>query len=218
MQEKTELEKLKNDFKDSTNIVFVDISLDNEKQWRYYLETKNPKGIQLLSNNENKTRELFELSGIPAHLIVSPDGHYCKERAIEKAYGILSDRNMLSCAVNGKESNSNTEIILLKKTDNPSDAYQIVVPDTTEYFMYKEGDKPLKYGLFVGNFFSELAKSNKLTRYIYLGIDNTIQRNDSVINMGYFITCDEALRNIKPVQQLKRLSLRNYYENLSTQY
>ena len=200
LQEKPALEKLKNDFKDSANIVFVDIALDGEEQWRNYLTKNKPKGIQLISKNEAKTRELFELSGIPEHIIVSPEGHYRKERDIRNAYSILSNRDVLTDFVNGKENNKiSIEFIIVKITNNTSKTFEIVNVDTTEYFMNKENDKAFKYGSIVGNIISESLKSeNKIPRYVYFGIENTIQRNDSIINIGYLKTSDVVLHTLKP--------------------
>jgi hypothetical protein len=199
LQEKQELEKLKNDFKDSVNIVFVDIALDGEEQWQYYLTKNKPKGIQLISKNEAKTRELFELPGIPEHIIVSPEGHYRKERNIENAYNILSNRDVLTDFVNGKEKNNSIEFIIVKITNNISKTFEIVTLDTTEYFMNKENDKAFKFGSIVDNTISKSLKSeNKLPRYVYFGIENTIQRNDSIINIGYLKTSDVVLHTLKP--------------------
>lgn len=199
LQEKQELEKLKNDFKDSANIVFVDITLDDdEKQWRNYLTKNKPKGIQLISKNEAKTRELFELPGIPEHIIVSPEGQYRKERNIGNAYNILSNRDVLTDFVNGKEKNNSIEIIIVKITNNTSKTFEIVTLDTTEYFMNKDSDKPFKFDNIVSNVFSESRKSGKkLPRYAYFGIENTIQRNDSIINIGYLKTSDVVLHTLK---------------------
>ena len=200
LQEKPALEKLKNDFKDSANIVFVDIALDGEEQWRNYLTKNKPKGIQLISKNEAKTRELFELSGIPEHIIVSPEGHYRKERDIRNAYSILSNRDVLTDFVNGKENNKiSIEFIIVKITNNTSKTFEIVNVDTTEYFMNKENDKAFKFGSIVDNTISKSLKSeNKLPRYVYFGIENTIQRNDSIINIGYLKTSDVVLHTLKP--------------------
>ena len=201
LQEKQELEKLKNDFKDSANIVFVDIALDDdEKQWRNYLTKNKPKGIQLISKNEAKTRELFELSGIPEHIIISPEGQYRKERNIGNAYNILSNRDVLTNFVNGKENNKiSIEFIIVKITNNTSKTFEIVHPDTTEYFMNKENDKAFKFVSIVDNTISKSLKSeNKLPRYVYFGIENTIQRNDSIINIGYLKTSDVVLHTLKP--------------------
>ena len=200
LQEKPALEKLKNDFKDSANIVFVDIALDGEEQWRNYLTKNKPKGIQLISKNEAKTREIFELSGIPEHIIISPEGQYRKERDIRNAYSILSNRDVLTDFVNGKENNKiSIEFIIVKITNNTSKTFEIVNVDTTEYFMNKENDKAFKYGSIVGNIISESLKSeNKIPRYVYFGIENTIQRNDSIINIGYLKTSDVVLHTLKP--------------------
>jgi thiol-disulfide isomerase/thioredoxin len=205
MQEKPELEKLKNYFKDSANIVFVDIALDGEQQWRYYLETKKPYGVQLISKNEAKTRELFGLSGIPAHIIVSPEGLYKKERNISNAYNLLSNRDVLTDFVNGKkingkENNHRIETLFVKITNNTSKTFETFAPDTTEYFMNKGSDRALKTLNFLNqirslNFTSESKKPMNL----YFVIENTIQRNDSIINFGYLELSDSVL-SLEPIE------------------
>jgi thiol-disulfide isomerase/thioredoxin len=197
MLEKPELEKLKDDFKDSTNIVFVDISLDREQQWRHYLEKNNPKGIQLISKNEAQTRELFELSGIPAHMIVSPKGRFKKERYIAQAYNLLSNSGGLSEFGSSMENENHIVFMFAKITDNTSKEFTIVAPDTTEYFMCQESNKANKLITFLDTFHSEMDESGiKIPRYVYFGIENTIQRNDSTINIGYFKTSDVELQSL----------------------
>lgn len=204
IQEKPELEKLKNDFKDSTNIVFVDIALDGEKQWQYYLEKNNPKGIQLISQNEAKTRALFEFAGIPYATIINPDGRYSKgtEISIKMAYNLLSNNGGLSESVNSKENENHIAFIFAKITDNNSKEFTIVPPDTTEYFMYQESNKAIKLISFVNTYHSEIIESGiKIPRYVYFGIENTIQRNDSIINVGYFKTSDVELQSLKLIDK-----------------
>lgn len=101
--EKPELDKLKADFKSNPNIVFIDISIDGDKDaWGKYLEKNKPNGIQLISKNEGKTRSLFELSGIPAHLAVNSKWEFAKERTVKKAYNLLSDSVYLNDFINRK--------------------------------------------------------------------------------------------------------------------
>ncbi|WP_461634077.1 TlpA family protein disulfide reductase [Labilibaculum euxinus] len=203
LQEKQELEKLKNDFKDSSNIVFVDIALDGERQWRNYLDKNNPKGIQLISKNEAKTRALFEFAGIPYAVIINSDGRYSKGTDIDinSAYYLLSKKGALTGSVNRKESENQTEFILAKITDNTSKTFEIIVPDTTEYFMNKESSNTLKLIGLLNVHYSEIVKSEiKVPRYVYFGIENTIQRNDSIINIGYFKTSDVVLHTLKPIE------------------
>jgi thiol-disulfide isomerase/thioredoxin len=199
IQKKPELEKLKNDFKDSTNIVFVDIALDGEKQWRYYLEKNKPKGIQLISKNEAKTRALFDFAGIPYAMIINPDGRYSKgtEIDINMAYNLLSNKGKLSESVNSIENENHIAFIFAKITDNTSKEFTIVAPDTTEYFMHQDSNKAIKFLRFLDAYRSEMAESGiKIPRYVYFGIENTIQRNDSTINVGYFKTSDVELQSL----------------------
>jgi len=75
--EKPELEKIKTDFENNENIVFVDVSFDNSSEkWKNYLKKKTPKGIQLISKNIGKDKEALEISGIPFRIIVNEKGNY----------------------------------------------------------------------------------------------------------------------------------------------
>ena len=70
--------------------------------------------------------------------------------------------------------------------------------------MNKENDKAFKFGSIVDNTISKSLKSeNKLPRYVYFGIENTIQRNDSIINIGYLKTSDVVLHSLKPNETKK---------------
>lgn len=101
--EKTELEKLKANFKNNSNIVFIDISVDEDKEsWKKYIEASKPSGIQLISKDYAKTRNLFDLSGIPEHLVVNSKGKFAKARIIEIAYSLLTDSIHLDNFINRK--------------------------------------------------------------------------------------------------------------------
>jgi thiol-disulfide isomerase/thioredoxin len=204
LQEKSELEKLKNYFKDSVNIVFVDIALDSGKQWRNYIAKYNPKGIQLISKNEAKTREVFKLYGIPDHIIVNPEGHYRQQRNIENAYRILSNKGVLADFVSGRESENHMEFILVKITDNKLKTFEkLELKDAAEYFMAPK-NRAYHLNELVQNWLNNFTLENKtkeikLPKYVYFAVENTIQRNDSIINMGYFTTSDVVLQSLKSI-------------------
>ena len=53
MEEKEELENLKQEFAHNQNIEFIDISFDTEKKkWEKFLKESNPNGLQLIANNQ----------------------------------------------------------------------------------------------------------------------------------------------------------------------
>ena len=59
------------------DLVFIDISLDNNKnKWKSYLEEHNPQGIQLIAKNEADTKIKFGFGGIPYTIIVDTTGVY----------------------------------------------------------------------------------------------------------------------------------------------
>lgn len=95
--EKPKLDKLKDDFKGNENIVFVDISLDqNKAKWAAFLNKHQPAGIQLLSGNEGMTRRNFEFLGTPHHVIVNANGQYKSLRDISSAKEFLQDEEALN--------------------------------------------------------------------------------------------------------------------------
>lgn len=97
LTEKPMLEKLKEQFKENNEIIFLDISLDKDKlSWKEYLNKNKPKGIQLLSENESLTRRNFEINGIPKHIIVNNKNEYKSLRYIPTAKAYLENEELLS--------------------------------------------------------------------------------------------------------------------------
>jgi len=72
--EKPMLEELKESLKDDSTLVFIDISVDKDtKAWLDYLDKNNPTAIQLITNNENRTRSNFRFDGIPFNILANSD-------------------------------------------------------------------------------------------------------------------------------------------------
>ncbi|MFS4455829.1 TlpA family protein disulfide reductase [Maribacter sp. 2304DJ31-5] len=114
-EEKPKLEKLKNHFKSNQDIVFIDISVDGDRdKWKKHIESNKPSGIQLISKDYAKTRNLFELSGISAHLVVNSNWKFAKARAIPSAYPLLSDTISLDNFINRKLSKKDTNSFSIK--------------------------------------------------------------------------------------------------------
>jgi len=77
LEEKPKLEKLKKKYQDNADIVFIDISLDsNIDIWKTYLSKNEQDGIQLITDNDTKTRSNYRFSGIPYHIIVDSKGNF----------------------------------------------------------------------------------------------------------------------------------------------
>ena len=84
IQEKPELEKFKRALGNSHNIKFIDVSFDIDRnKWVQYLENKKPQGMQLISENQQKTSREFNFAGLPMHVIVNKDGTYKKYHSFE---------------------------------------------------------------------------------------------------------------------------------------
>lgn len=76
-KERPELEAFKKKYQDNKAIVFIDISIDkNTNSWKNYLSKNEQIGIQLLSENLNKTGANYKFIGIPYHIIVDPEGNF----------------------------------------------------------------------------------------------------------------------------------------------
>ena len=75
--EKTDLEKLKEDLSSNSNVIFVDISVDSDREaWKTFVTTNNPKGIQLISKNSLLPKIEFGFSGTPSHFILDSLGNF----------------------------------------------------------------------------------------------------------------------------------------------
>ncbi|RKE89431.1 TlpA family protein disulfide reductase [Ichthyenterobacterium magnum] len=175
--EKPELEKLKADFGNNKKIVFIDISVDSDQEkWKEYIEINKPSGIQLISKDYAKTRNLFELSGIPAHIVVNTKGELAKERTIKKAYSLLSDSIHLNDFINRKlpkETNSfNIENYRMVK-------YVEFDSINTVYYTTNEKDRLIASEL--NDYIDTLRKEQK-SKFINLLIEkHPIQDKDSII-------------------------------------
>ena len=175
--EKPRLEKLKADFKNDSSIVFIDISVDgDEDKWKEHIESNKPSGIQLISKDYAKTRNLFNLSGIPAHLVVNTKGEFGKERIIEKAYSLLSDSVHLNKFIHRK---------LQKKTNSfDIDNYRMVKYaelDSTNTIYYTTNEKNRLLATQLNNNLDTMRKKEK-SKFINLLVEKfPTQKNDSLI-------------------------------------
>jgi len=90
MRNKPDLSLLKKELEKKSNIEFVDISFDtNNDKWMEYLKHKTPKGLQLISKNNQETSRVLNFAGIPMHFIVEPNGTYKAFRSFEIAKNLI---------------------------------------------------------------------------------------------------------------------------------
>lgn len=91
IKEKPELEKTKKDFENNSNIDFIDISFDNDRnRWLEYLENTPPNGVQLISKSQDETSRKLNFAGIPMHFIVDSAGNYKKYKSFKVAKKVMS--------------------------------------------------------------------------------------------------------------------------------
>jgi len=75
IEKKPLLDSLKQAYQE--HVEFIDISLDEDKdKWQAFLEKHDPIGMQLISNDVNKTRRDLNISSLPLQFIVNPEGEY----------------------------------------------------------------------------------------------------------------------------------------------
>jgi thiol-disulfide isomerase/thioredoxin len=171
LAEKPELEKLKSHFKDNSDIIFIDIILDDSKQnWQKYIDYNKPQGLQLRAKNPAKTRELFKISGIPAHFIISPKGEFKSLRPIPFAYNLLSDSIKLDEFINSKpEDISKYKTVEYAKSEYAGNEY------------YTTDGKNRLLEAQINNFLDTIRKKEN-SKFVYLMIKGTKQDNDSIIH------------------------------------
>lgn len=190
--EKPELEKLKASFKNNSDIVFIDISVDsNKKKWKEHIESNKPSGIQLISKDYAKTRNLFSLSGIPAHLVVNTKGEFGKERIIENAYSLLSDSVHLNKFIHRK---------LPEKTNSLDiDNYRMVKYveiDSTNLVYYTTNEKNRLLATEINDYVDAMREREK-TNFVNLLIEKfPTQKNDSIIYKVVFNKSNIEMLNL----------------------
>ena len=98
LAEKPELEKLKTMYKDDKNILFVDVSIDKSREnWKNYLKKKNPRGVQLISEDNGKAITSLNVTGVPYRIVINERRNYkeCKslitlERILKQNYAVFN--------------------------------------------------------------------------------------------------------------------------------
>jgi thiol-disulfide isomerase/thioredoxin len=89
LEEKPQLDSLKQVYQGE--IEFVDISIDEDKdKWRAFIDKHKPAGLQLITNNVDKTRRDLNISSLPLHFIVNENGEYNSFTSLDKAIKVLS--------------------------------------------------------------------------------------------------------------------------------
>ncbi len=78
VSDKPQLEIIKEELYNNPDIVFIDVSLDEDiGKWRDYVRHKKPNGIQLIINeNAKKFYRAFKCSGIPFGVIIESNGSF----------------------------------------------------------------------------------------------------------------------------------------------
>lgn len=96
LAEKPELEKIKATYENDEDIVFIDVSFDTKhKNWISYIQTKNPKGIQLISKNTGKDKASLEIDGIPHRILVNRERKYNGDVDIGYLRRLLSENDSI---------------------------------------------------------------------------------------------------------------------------
>ncbi|MDR9417667.1 TlpA family protein disulfide reductase [Gracilimonas sp.] len=86
IEKKPQLDSLKAAYRHNQDVAFVDLSIDEEEEkWRTFLEKHNPEGLQLISKTVNETRRALNISSLPLHFVVNPDGRYKAFASLETA-------------------------------------------------------------------------------------------------------------------------------------
>lgn len=181
-EEKPILDELKKKLENNSNIVFVDISIDhNKNNWREFLKKTNPEGLQLISNDQSKTRALFGLSGIPAHFIVNPNMEFARIGLVG-AKTILSDPLKVADYINSKNRKPANEFYL---QDYRTTKY--VESDSLNIIYYTTTGTNRVLASHLNTVVQELKKNHE-EENVYIRIDNfPLKNSDSIIFKAQFM-------------------------------
>ncbi|RFS26628.1 TlpA family protein disulfide reductase [Chitinophaga silvatica] len=103
IKEQPDFLALREEFKTNNNIVFVTVSIDDERneiKWRDYLHKKNMNGIELLANGEKGKNFMkgFSIVGIPRYIIIDKEGKVVESygpKPSEPAYRKLIETSLI---------------------------------------------------------------------------------------------------------------------------
>lgn len=78
--------KLRDQYKDNPDVVFVSISTDNSKskdKWLNFLQSKNMNGIELHAGDEKSTafEKAYNVTGIPRYILIDQEGKIIEDHA-----------------------------------------------------------------------------------------------------------------------------------------
>lgn len=85
-----ELEAFKARHRENEDILFVDVSLDEDQEaWENFLHKRELSGLQLISPSPDRTRHLIGIDGLPDNILVDPQGRYVSGITLEGAQELI---------------------------------------------------------------------------------------------------------------------------------
>lgn len=97
LEEKPQLDSLKKAYRSEEEVAFVDLSIDeSRKKWMDFIEEHDPEGLQLITNDVNKTRRTLNISSLPLHFVVNPEGKFKAFSSLKQAEKALKSSRELN--------------------------------------------------------------------------------------------------------------------------
>jgi D-alanyl-D-alanine carboxypeptidase len=156
MKNKPELEILKKEYKNNSQIEFIDVSFDGDRErWLKYIENTYPSGLQLISESQQKTSRALNFEGIPMHFIVSADGTYKEYRSFQVAKKVLE--NSMNNVISQENSN-------LERLDNYLETIESGNQGMGSISLFQNGKEIYTKTIGFSNLENQ-TKSNKRTKY-----------------------------------------------------
>jgi peroxiredoxin len=75
-------EKIKEHFKNK-DVVFIQISIDNETEWKEAVKMYDLKGINVRTDDNSTVVKNYAISGVPSYFLIDKSGNFAVSKVVD---------------------------------------------------------------------------------------------------------------------------------------